>query len=221
MLLLLLYFVAASVVGGIFFVSVTDTAFSTTVPESVLLLFVTTVAGIVIALVCGAAVAIGWHRYVLREEIPDRFYVLRREWPVMKYIWRGVMIGCLSAIIAWSLILLALSLLSPDFTELADPSTLQLGDFAPSLIAMLAIGILMTWAVLHIGLILPATAVGQSMSMAESFRLARAFSGQLLITAILLVLFGSIPSVIDQLLIDETSSSYTAFITIPVSLVFS
>jgi len=171
------------------------------------------------------AVAIGWHRYVLREEIPASFYVLRREWPLGKYIWTGFKIIFVTLLVIYALMfvmtsILNLSQIGP--VQMTPGSDGQMKTSGASLIFQLVplvTIIISTWIFLRLGAALPAVAVGENASIRDSFRLTNAISGSLLITAVLMVLFQFIPAIV-QILIEMIVGPGT-FLTTLVLPVFS
>lgn len=148
-------------------------------------------------------VAIAWHRYVLRNEIPSTFYVLQRGWSIGGYFWKTVKIALIFFALFFVFVGLPIWLLGFPavfgFLGLTDVGTVP----APgSLILLFAVSIAYStigvWIFLRLGTCLPAIAVGNRMTLAESFRLTRPFARQLFTTAILISLFQAIPSVVQS-----------------------
>ncbi len=142
-----------------------------------------------------STVAIGWHRYVLREEQPATFLVWRQGWPVFRYFWGWVKITLLLfpvVFLALAVVMFTMSIIGP----IASPVFVFL---VLGLIA-LALGTLVFWCVLRLGLILPALAVGKPMRLRDSFQLTGPASSELLVTAVLLALLFSVPDMVFGLL---------------------
>lgn len=139
-------------------------------------------------------VAIGWHRYVLREEEPRGLVSIDRSWPVSSYIWTLLKLALV--------ILLPLIALSIPFAAAAGGS----GGGAMGLFAFLAGGIA-TWLILRMGLVLPAIAVGDQLTLRDSFALTRPVAVPLLVTTALMILMQSIPNLLSAPanLLDHTS----------------
>lgn len=130
------------------------------------------------------AIAVCWHRYVLLEETPDKPHLLRPDLPIGRYLWNSLRLG-------FVLILIAVLPLFVFF------SVQQSVSGPLNYIISLAVGVFSTWLFLRIGLILPAIAVDQHMSIRESFRLTGPLSGQLVTTAVFLVLLQSAPGILE------------------------
>ena len=187
------------------------------------LLFVLVLLGLfVVFFVAFATIAMGWRRWVLRDEEPDRFYVLRGDFSMMAYILRSLLIGLITLLIVSSIFFF----LTMSFAGslVGDDGTPQItsGFMARFLAVSMVLGTFATWIVLRIGLILPAVAVGERLRIGESSRATSKISGALVVTALCVVVFQSIPSILDMLLtgISGTSVALTTIGTV-INLVFS
>lgn len=149
----------------------------------------------ILAVLGGSTIAVGWHRYVLREERIGWFVFLKREWPTGKYIWKTVRIG---------IILLIPGILFSYMLSSLVGSALQFGvDLATSvlfssfvLLINLGISSVMTWLFFRLGVGLPAIAVGKSLSLLESFELTRGYSGSIFVASVLAIGLNFVPTVL-------------------------
>ncbi len=189
-------------------------------------LFVT-ILGLMIVVAGMISIAIGWHRYVLRGEIPESFYVLRLEWPLRKYFWGVVKIIVILIATAIPLIIV-LSYLVPFFSMLSTaPAVGEKANFTGFSLRGLVVSFILNtsliWVLLRFGTILPAMAVGKKLSLWGSFQLTGKIAGPLFITAISVVLFQSIPAIFNLLLtsIGGPETLLIAWLIVLVTLVFS
>jgi len=148
------------------------------------LVLIASLVFIAVILIGVTAIAVCWHRYVLLEETPDQPYLLRPGLPIGKYLWNSLRLG-------FVLILIAVLPLFVFF------SVQQSVSGPANYIISLAVGVFSTWLFLRIGLILPAVAVDEQMSIRDSFRLTGPLSGQLVTTALLLVFLQSVPGILE------------------------
>lgn len=184
--------------------------------------FVLILITIIVSVVGYCIVAIGWHRYMLREEFPDRFYVVRPEWQLGKYFWNSLKIGFLvglAMIPLMMIIMVPLMGLSPGDLEPAPGFSLI---FLTLLLGQVVLSVFATWMLLRMGMILPAVAVNKDMTIGASFSLTRAISSQLVITAILIVLLQIIPVILQQFGTVLFGPTYLggAWVMFPVNVVF-
>lgn len=188
-----------------------------------LLYFLLLVAFLIVGAVGFAAIAIGWHRWVLRDEEPDRFYVVREGWPVMAYIWRAIVIGLIAVACLMLPFLLYAAYFTAAFTDAASGSEVPLSAELGAMIVSVLLGTLATWIVLRIGLILPAAALGERMTIGESFQQTAPIAAPLVVTALCVTAFQSIPSFLEILtggFANEASPSF-AVIAVAALAVFS
>lgn len=155
-------------------------------------------------------IAVGWHRYVLRQDEPKKPVILERLWPVSDYV-KMVLVLCL-------IIFLPMTwLVAVPFGALAD-----YGIGTDDLFRLL-LGIVAIWFFLRLGLVLPAIAVEEKLSFRESFGLTRTVAGPLFVTSALIMIMLSIPDLLfwPFTLFDETSALYATFdvLFLPVDLV--
>ena len=152
--------------------------------------------------------AIAWHRYVLREELPYTIFVYRSDWKIGRYIINIFKIGGLCILLALPLFMIAL------------------GIFGTNAIAlMFPIAMAIIWLFLRLGLVLPAIALGDPLTLRESFALTAPLAGSLVLTSFLFTLFQVVPDIVNLLLTQATgdgssSAGKVLFFTIW-SLVFA
>lgn len=154
-----------------------------------------------VSLYGASTIAIGWHRFVLRDEEPDRFYVVRRDWPVFRYLGNVLKIGILLLLCSVPLMFGFAHLLGAVFNGVT--SAQEVSVFAAFLVGIAVMFVLLTlllWGLLRLGMLLPALAVGEKMTLLGSIRLTRPIAGQLFITAICVGLFQVVPSLLVQYL---------------------
>lgn len=159
------------------------------------------------ALVGGTIIAIAWHRYVLREEIPGNLLIFPQGWPIGLYILNVFKCGFLMMVILLPLL----------FAFALTPHGLQggLGN-----LLSIFLGVLFTWMFLRIGLVFPAIAVGQHIKIRDAFQMTSALSSKLLVTAMLLVAVQTVPAVL-QYLLGVLAGGDMSTVLLPVSLLFS
>lgn len=122
--------------------------------------------------------AVGWHRYILLEEIGAGPLPQWRGGRVASYIGRAFLLV---------LVLVLISLVGGfvvGFVALLLPVPL----FAAVLFTGLAVGLM--WVLTRLGLILPAAALGQPMSLGESWEATRPVSTDLLLPLIVITIAG-------------------------------
>ena len=175
-----------------------------------------------LAMVFGVAayctIAIGWHRFILRGEVPDRFYVLRPEWSPVRYFRNSTTISLLTGLITMPIMAVALLFL---LSQLTPPvAALILPPFALGVMwaFMFVVGSLNIWIALRVGMILPASALNETMTIPESYRLTGPLAGQQLITAVCIVSLLIVPMIIGQSL--QTLAGHSSVVTLLVAPIF-
>lgn len=164
-------------------------------------------------------IAIGWHRYILREERPNSFYVLRREWPLGGYIWNTVKIIFAILIMMFLIFFIVLYVILP----LVYPTIFT--EFSPNSIQFtlrIIFGVFAAWLFLRLGTVLPALAVNEKMTLRGSFQLTSPISGQLLIAAFWITLLQLTPSLVQIVLVATIGPASIAVtgVSIAVSIIF-
>lgn len=122
------------------------------------------------------SIAIGWSRWVLLGELPDRYYVVRRDWPIGSYTIALFLVGTITMLPS---MVVGMSL------------TIAFKGSTPvwlSIVSALLIYSVSAWIFLRAGLILPAAAVGRYMSISQSVRLTRPLSLGLFAIAVFAIL---------------------------------
>ncbi len=188
-----------------------------------LLILLAVLAIFIIGLVAFTTIAIGWHRWVLMDEEPDRFYVLHGGWPILSYILRSLLIVLLTLLVMIPALLLVSMVLGQNMSFAIMGQNLPQNASLAYVLAYLALSTLATWIILRIGPILPALAVGERLSIRESFRLTRPIAGALSVTAFCLVVFQLIPYGIDFLVTAVAGSPASALglVLVAFGLVFA
>ncbi|MBL4890676.1 MAG: hypothetical protein JKX91_02390 [Rhizobiaceae bacterium] len=179
---------------------------------------------IVVSIVSFTTIAIGWHRLVLREEMPNSFYVLRREWQIGRYFWNTIKIGfaiLIMMIPAFFIVLYPL-LTTIDLSIFDAPAPGFSKAFLIQIALQLLFGVIATWLFLRIGTVLPALAIEKRMPLRESFRLTSPISSQLVITAFCIVLLQLVPALVPVVLYPITGPESLVLIgiTLVVSIIF-
>ncbi len=147
---------------------------------------------LVVLLVALAAIAIGWHRWILRGDSPGWLYLLPAGAPVLRYILRSIWIILITTIVMALPVFLVLRVAADHAAGFpASPAEPPVELLALAAGTGLVIWSMATWVVLRIGLGLPALAIGKRLSIVLSFRLTREISGALIATALFMVLFSS------------------------------
>lgn len=154
---------------------------------------------LVVAIMAYCTIAMAWHKYILRAENPDSYYVLRPEWPLGRYAWSMFKISLIML-----LIILPVTYLS--FFLIGTLSQAMGSRFVPitvviMLVAVLSLGTLTSWILLRLGLVLPAIAVGKTMTITESFKRTGPLAQPLAVTAIAMVLIQFVPAALEQLVL--------------------
>lgn len=153
-----------------------------------------------------ASIAIGWHRYVLRGEIPRSPYVLPSPKTFWPYFWRGLKIGLkvfIALIPLFAIMVFITSFVMSSVLQGSDPmqisSSVPDSFFIASMIGNLLIMTFVSWLTMRLGLGLPGTAIGQDIRSSESWKMTSPISGALFIAAFLVSALLAIPMVLDAL----------------------
>ncbi|MCY6383477.1 hypothetical protein [Hoeflea prorocentri] len=172
----------------------------------VFLTLLLSIATMVVFLLGGAVIAIGWHRFVLLDEEPQNFFVLRRQWSIGTYVIRGLLIMLILAAVFLPLLLILVLV----FGSVIFGSVTNEGGSSNSLFVMAAflllVNVAATWVILRIGLVLPTIAVDKRISFGESIRLTRHVAGPLLVTAVCIVVFNFIPTFLFEIVSTQSTA---------------
>lgn len=161
--------------------------------------FFTTVAG-------AASIAIGWHRYVLRGDMPRSAYVFPSPKTFWPYVGRGFKSGLKVGIVMIPIMMIIGSVMAFVMVSLwrgVDPmqisSAVSGSLFVASLITSLLLVTLYTWFTMRLGLGLPGTAIGQDIRSSASWKKTGPISGALFTASLLVSALMIIPMVLDAL----------------------
>lgn len=185
------------------------------------------IAGIIFIIVMFigfSVIAIGWHRFVLREEMPDSVYVLRPKWPIGRYFWNSIKVTFAVLIFMIPLFVILFSMLG--VSALTNVTAITPGFskiFLVTVAIQFTLGVFGTWLFLRMGTVLPALAVGERMTLRASFQLTKPISGPLITTAFCVVLLQFIPILIQLLMVLITGPETMLFtgMVLVASVVFS
>lgn len=148
----------------------------------------------VFAVVAYCWAAVGWHRYVLMEEVGNGFLPTWRGDRIGAYFGRAFVVGLavIAAVVGGGIVVaLAVALT-------------QSGGIA----LLLGIGLVLgaSWIATRIGLVLPAAAIGERMTLSESWAATRPVSGQILLPLIVIALAVGLIGQLIVLIFGQTTS---------------
>jgi hypothetical protein len=127
-----------------------------------------------VAIIAYCWAAVGWHRYVLLEEKGNGFIPQWRWNLIVSYFWRVVIVilVVIAAIIAASIVI----------------GILTVAIQSPLVLLIFGIGLVfgVSWMATRVGLILPAAALGERMTISESWAATRPVSSQILLPLIVI-----------------------------------
>lgn len=149
-----------------------------------------------------ASIAVGWHRYGLRGEIPANPYLFPPQRLIWPYVWRGIKLGLKLLAVAIP-IGFSLSFIMALFfhnTAMLPSGAVPFSFFVASTIVNLLFTTLFLWVFFRIGLGLPGVAVGQDMRSGASWNLTQSVSEALFTTAFLVAVLQTIPALLAYLL---------------------
>lgn len=150
-----------------------------------------------------ASIAIGWHRYVLRGEIPRSPYFLPAEKTFWPYIWRGFKVGLKVVLIIlplFAIMAFAMTSVLPGMFAMQPSGAVPTSFLVASTIGNLLMMTLVSWLTMRMGLGLPGTAVGQDVRSSASWKMTGPISGALFTAAILVAVLLAIPSLLAALI---------------------
>lgn len=150
-------------------------------------------AGGIIALLTALVwIAVGWHRYLLLNEAPYAYFPKWHGYRIFGYFWKTLVISVCIFLPIVILTIIAFYILEP-VKLLAEkgPWTLTI-----AILAMLGFSTVISYVALRVSLILPAVAVGHSMSFGESWgvsgKISRALWGVSLALMLLSAIIGQL-----------------------------
>ncbi|MEJ6393088.1 hypothetical protein V8J82_07475 [Gymnodinialimonas sp. 2305UL16-5] len=141
--------------------------------------------GAILGILCWIWAAVAWHRFVLLEEYPNGALPAWRGPNILNYFGNILLIG-LVLILASLAFGLVISIVSAAFGNVA-------------ILFLLGIGLVfgLTWVSTRIGLILPAAAIGEKLTINESWKATAPVSGQIVLPIFVIALaFGLIGQLI-------------------------
>jgi len=141
---------------------------------------------IVLLLIACAWVAVAWHRYVLREEMPSALLPTFSRNLVLGYLGRSILLG-LAIIVP----LMALSI----FMKLLVPQSVVNHPIEGSIVVEIFVWLPVSWLFYRWSLILPAWALHNRMSFRESWKHTSDVAGMIFV---LCVIFAGVQIVLDQ-----------------------
>ncbi|MGP1356523.1 hypothetical protein [Roseicyclus sp.] len=147
---------------------------------------------LVVAVVAYCWAAVGWHRYVLLEETGNGFLPQWRGDRISSYFWRALVVGIVVILAAMGFGLVIALVVG--LTQ------------SPAIAVVLGIGLVFgaSWVATRIGLVLPAAAIGERMTLSESWAATRPVSSQILLPLIVVALAVGLIGQVILLIFGET-----------------
>jgi hypothetical protein len=149
---------------------------------------------LILAVIAYCWAAVGWHRYVLLEEMGNGIVPTWRGDRIRAYFGRTFLVGLtvVLAVIGGGLVVALII----GITQ------------SPGLGLVLGIGLVFgaSWIATRIGLVLPAAAIGERMTLSESWNATRPVSGHILLPLIVIALVVGLLGQVIILLFGETQS---------------
>lgn len=162
-------------------------AHSASIPPSFVSFFTGWLLSMVIVLVGSMSIAIGWHRFILRGNTGALWGAFQPFQVFKSYFWCSLKVFAIMLVLG----MLGSTAFYIMFSLIGELVTLDTGQAVVllALIFGILIPALFYWALMQIGLILPAAAVGQKMTLAESIGATKPMGKSLVTTAVLVALF--------------------------------
>jgi hypothetical protein len=147
---------------------------------------------LIITIVAYCWAAVGWHRYVLLEEMGNGLLPRWRWDRISSYFGRVFVVG----------IVVVLAVMGGGLVIALVVGLTQ----SPAIALVLGIGLVLgaSWVATRIGLVLPAAAIGEKMTLSESWAATRPVSSQILLPLIVIALAVGITGQIIALVFGET-----------------
>lgn len=165
-------------------------------------------------------VAVVWHRFVLLEEQPSGFLPSKPGLRIWPYFWYGIGIAIIVLTVLAVLFFIATIFIEPDnFYHAFNQQNLTL---TPKDIAIrFIVGLLSSIISLRLALILPATALDESLTLGDSWNETTPFTGAIITIAILLSLLnGGMTMVFGMAVFSVKGSAALTLIVTLLNLVF-
>jgi hypothetical protein len=149
---------------------------------------------LVLAVIAYCWAAVGWHRYVLLEEMGNGIVPTWRWDRIRSYFGRTFLVG----------LTVILAALGGGLVVTLVVAVTQ----SPALAIVMGIGLLfgISWVATRIGLVLPAAAIGERMSLRESWNATRPVSAQILLPLIVIALAVGLAGQVIILLFGQSQS---------------
>ncbi|MCU4652374.1 hypothetical protein N8I71_06000 [Roseibacterium sp. SDUM158016] len=147
---------------------------------------------LVFAIIAYCWAAVGWHRYVLLEETANGIVPAWRRDRVISYLGRAFVVGIVVFLAAMGGgLVIALAVMITGSAGIA---------------ILLGIGLVLgaSWVATRIGLVLPAAALGERMTLSESWAATRPVSSQILLPLVVIALAVAIIGQILVLIFGQT-----------------
>lgn len=201
----------------IFFASLAGFLFTT---DTIFVIFfaITTAISSIISTV---AIAVAWHRYILRGENTIIFYIINIKWPNISYFFNGMKL-----FLAMLLIMIPVGFIYMIFIAVSvDISANDTNNSIDSLISLsliflfiISFSCLFIWFFIRFSLILAAAAVGKPIGLDESFKITEGLKGTIFLIAILIILLNTLVILLDPLQSPIFSSNDPGMATLVASL---
>ncbi len=136
--------------------------------------------------------AVGWHRYVLLEEMGNGVVPMWNGTRIWNYFTAALIVGLVVLGVAFGLGLVI------GFVVVLLPSPMVAGFLGIGLV----VGVL--WISARIGLILPAAALGQPLRVSESWAVTAPVSGQILLPVLVIAVVGGVVSQVVHMILGMT-----------------
>ncbi|SFS19722.1 hypothetical protein [Yoonia litorea] len=133
-----------------------------------------------------AWVAVAWHRFILLEEYPGLLPQLAGR-PIWAYVGRSILYGFIIALASLPLIFLTMGLAMP---------LMMAGSGVAAVFVSVLITGFMTYVWLRIAIALPSIAIGQPISMGDSWHATKGMSGTIFGVAFLLMGINGVATVL-------------------------
>ena len=160
-------------IAGAWMVIMLAVNFLTDTTEDIAVLnIILALAGFVLALVSGASIASGWHRYGLLQEQPGLIHLR---------------FGVYEQRVLWRMVQTALILMGPVIGIILAATVLSEAVPHIIMIAVIAVLVVLTLALMYrISFIVPASAVGHHLPVADAFRISKGYAGPMFVATFLL-----------------------------------
>jgi len=148
-------------------------------------------AGAVVFAVWGVSlIAVVWHRYILKEELPSGFIPRREGLNIWPYFWSGIGIALIVGVAMLVLYFVASFFIETDRIFAAfDQRNASLALFDLGL--LFSVSLFSSLIYLRLALILPAVALGESFTLGDSWSETKGHNFAIIVIALLLTVLSS------------------------------